>query len=342
MTAMPENPSGVWYVYDGECPLCQTAANYFRLKETLGTLHLLNARTDPAHPILQGVKARGINLDEGFVIIHDGRFYHGKTALRYMSDIGKEKNWFNCLNKLFHSETSANFFYPWMKGIRGLLLRLRGVRNINNLSNPGEPIFKPVFGANWDDLPRVMQRHYASRPYHDDRVTVEGALDVMLSPFARILSPLFKLTGTLIPYSGKKVPITVNFISRNNDNTFTFDRILNFPNKSPYHFRSSMFPIKGDEMIEATRSGLGWHCRYIWWDESVMLLHKGYVFKFLGWFIPLPLTWLIGKTYAEEIAIDDDTFDMSMEIFHPLWGTVFGYAGRFKIVKDRHDDAANN
>jgi len=88
-------------------------------------------------------------------------------------------------------------------------------------------------------------------------------------------------------------------------------------------------------MVEITATGFGWHCRYIWWDDMVTLLHKGYVFKLFGWFVPLPLTWLIGKGYAEEIAIDDDTFEMNMEISHPPGNIMLGYKGRFRVVKDR-------
>ena len=42
-----------------------------------------------------------------------------------------------------------------------------------------EPIFKSIFGASWDELPSVMRKHYANRPYSDDITIVDGVLDVM-------------------------------------------------------------------------------------------------------------------------------------------------------------------
>ena len=323
-----------WYVYDGQCPLCQTAATYFKIKQACGTLHLLDARSDPSYPILQQIKEQGIDLDEGFVIIHKGRLYHGKDALRFMSDIGEEKNWFNRFNKFFHSEASANLFYPWMKAVRGLLLKIRGVQKIDNLVDRDKPIYQSLFGFDGEHLPHVIQRHYANRPYSDDRMTIEGVLDIELSWPVRLLAPLLEATGTLVPYAGKGIPFTGSFISTADTNTFTFDRLFSFPNKKPYNFRCALTPIGDKGLIEITNIGFGWHSKPVWQDGSVVMIHKGYVFKLFGWFVPLPLTWIIGTVDAIETPVDENTFDMSVTISHPLWGNVFGYKGRLKITKD--------
>ncbi len=128
------NANGMWFVYDGACPLCQTAATYFKIKEIYGALHLLDARSDPAHPILQQINARHIDLDDGFVIIQNDNFYHSKDALRFMSDSGAPNSWFNRIVRLFRSKIAATIFYPLMKMVRNLLLRLRGIHQINNLN----------------------------------------------------------------------------------------------------------------------------------------------------------------------------------------------------------------
>jgi hypothetical protein len=52
--------------------------------------------------------------------------------------------------------------------------------------------------------------------------------------------------------------------------------------------------------------------------------------------MPIPLTLFLGKGYAEEIAIDDNTFDMITHITHPLWGRIYQYNGRFKVTKEAH------
>src|SRR5690606_19976848 len=117
---------GVWFIYDGDCPICQYAALALRIKREYGALHLLNARTDPDHPLLQAVNARGLDLDAGMVIVHNGTFYHGKRALRFMARHGDNQGWFNRFNRLlFWSDRIAALLYPWMRATRNFLLRRR-------------------------------------------------------------------------------------------------------------------------------------------------------------------------------------------------------------------------
>ncbi len=45
----PESKNEVWFVYDGECPLCTNAAMALSIKKELGSLNLLNAREASSH-----------------------------------------------------------------------------------------------------------------------------------------------------------------------------------------------------------------------------------------------------------------------------------------------------
>ncbi len=310
------------------------AAFALRIRREYGPLYLLNARDNPDHPLLIEINQRNFDLDEGMVILCNGRFYHGQSALVFMARHG-DTGWFNRVNKaLFQSEWLARVTYPWMRATRNLLLKLKGGQPINNLCNAHEPVFKPVFGDAWPHLPKVMQRHYANRAYRDDVATVEGTLQVESSVIGRLLKPVFLLTGVLVPYEGKDVPVTVNFISESRSNAFRFERTFSFPGRRPYKFLSKMVPRGGNEIVELMGPGLGWRSAYSWNGEKVVLAHRGYVISVLGALLPVPLTFLLGSGYAEEIPIDDDTFSMMTEIRHPLWGRIFGYNGTFKITKD--------
>tara|TARA_B100001564_G_scaffold344343_1_gene341808 strand:- start:23 stop:415 length:393 start_codon:yes stop_codon:yes gene_type:complete len=120
-------------VYDGYCPLCSCAAEYYRIQRQVGVLNLIDARTSN-DPILKEITKRKIDLDEGMVVRKDGVFYHGKDALSLMAQIGSNENWYNKLNKhLFASTTSASFSYPYLRALRNLLLKIRGAGKINNL-----------------------------------------------------------------------------------------------------------------------------------------------------------------------------------------------------------------
>lgn len=95
-----------------------------------------------------------------------------------------------------------------------------------------------------------------------------------------------------------------------------------------------MTPVGGNEMAEVMRFGLYWRSAFIWTGTKVILEHRGYGVRLLGIYIPLPLVLLMGKGYADETPIDDNSFSMSMKIVHPIWGMVFGYSGTFKMTKD--------
>jgi hypothetical protein len=94
-----------------------------------------------------------------------------------------------------------------------------------------------------------------------------------------------------------------------------------------------MKPVGGNELVEFMRLGLGWRMAYTWTGEKVILSHKGYVLSLCGFLLPLPLDLLIGKGCAEETPAGDKEFSMMMEIRHPLWGRVYGYSGKFRILE---------
>jgi hypothetical protein len=112
------------------------------------------------------------------------------------------------------------------------------------------------------------------------------------------------------------------------------ERHFSFPNEKPYMFRSKFVPVQGNDVIEIMKFGIGWRCYYSFDGAKVLLTHKGFYWRVAGLLIPLPLALLLGKGYAEEVAIDDDNFKMLMVITHPLFGKTFEYRGRFKICQE--------
>lgn len=323
---------GVWFVYDGECPLCKSAAHALRIKKDYGALHLINARDHKDDPLIQAVNNQGFDLDAGMVIYADGCFYHGKDALKFMARYGEARNIFTALCKsLFWSRAFAALTYPWMRGTRNWLLKHKNVGRIDNLQLKDQPIFQSIFGASWDDLPPVIKKHYANRPYTDDRVVAEGTLDVLCKHPLKALAPLMSLMGQIPPANARNVPVIVHFTSEPNNKAFTFDRVFNFNNRKPYSFKSKMVQIEGNQVIEIMRFGLGWKMLYLWDGEKVILKHKGYALNIFGHFIPLPLTLILGEGYAEEHPVDESCFDMMTHITHPWWGKVYEYKGRFRI-----------
>lgn len=334
--ATGELKGNVYFVYDGDCPICTTAAHALRIRDAVGTLHLINARDGADQPLVREVTERGYDLDEGMVIKFGERYYHGADALGIMALLGSGVGWFNCMNAiLFRSPRVAALLYPAMRGTRNTLIRIKGVPKLSNLaSSEKAPIFKSIFGTAWEAMPPVMHQHYANRPYTQDVVTVEGVMEVRASRLMQLFAPLLKWSGLLVPYQGKEVPTTVTFRSESDSRAFAFDREFRFLGKAPYHFRSRMLPVAGNEVIEYMSLGIGWHAAYRFADNKVTLTHRGYVWRVLGYNIPAPLHWLFGKGYAEEEATGDASFRMYMDIRHPWFGEVYTYAGNFEIKEE--------
>jgi hypothetical protein len=260
--------------------------------------------------------------------------YHGEDALHMMALLGSNKGWFNRLNAiLFSSRPLARFCYPAMRGVRNILLRMNGVEKIQNLQvahTIGEPIFKSIFGEKWNSLPAVIRDHYRVRPYSDDVVIAKGALDIKVSWFMGLMA---RLTGMLVSYSGSGIPTTVTFRSGTESDAFHFDRVFHFPDKGEIRFRSRMEWMGNNELIEFMGFGIGCRTAYEWNGDSVILEHRGYVWRLFGILIPLPLTAVIGKGRAEEKPISDASFSMWTHINHPLFGEALRYSGTFEIIE---------
>lgn len=326
--------SGVWFVYDGACPICNYAAQALRIKARYGELHLLNARDTSDHALINLINTQGLDLDEGMVIYCERRLYHGASALHFMAKFGDGEGPFNFANKaLFWSDGISVLVYPLMRHARNAMLKVLGKSKIDNLNLKNSPIFQEIFGPAWEGLPKVLKKHYANRPYSTDRVTVEGLLDVSCRSYMRFLRPFYRVLGSLPAVTENNVPVTVNFDSAPDTKAFHFKRVFNFADTMPYHFKSRMLQVSENEVVEIMRFGVCWRMTYSWDGKKVRLRHKGYALKIFGYYLPLPITPLLGRGEADETAVDDDHFDMNVTITHPLFGVVYSYAGSFKVIQ---------
>ena len=328
-----EERRGVWFLYDGACPMCSAVAVALRIREEYGELHLLDARQNRNDALYIEATRRGLDLDEGVVIYVDGRFHHGAEVLTFMSRFGDPGNAMMGVSKLaFRWRPLAELIYPWLRAGRNRLIRRRGVAPIDNLDLGEEPVFKPIFGAAWAELPPVFHKHYANRPYSSDLTVVEGVMDVSSAGPMRLLAPLLNALRQIPARNEKGVPVRVEYRSQPDMRAFHFRRVFRFEGGRTYEFRSRMVGEGGANVVETMRFGLCWRLRYGWDGEKVTLDHRGYGLRLFGRLLPLPLGLLIGESRAEERAVDENRFDMATTITHPWWGRVYEYKGRFTVV----------
>jgi predicted DCC family thiol-disulfide oxidoreductase YuxK len=329
---IPVTQADIWFIYDGDCPICTHAALAFKIRQHHGQLLTLNARDNLCHPLIQQINEQQIDLDEGMVIYAHGKFYHGAAALRLMASYGRIQNPFMfILKSLYGSKTLTRLTYPWLRGLRNYLLRHKKVPQIDNLRRCERPIFQDIFGETWDALPPVLKKHYANRPYTEDKIVVQGVLDVYCKAPLIWLAVIMRWLKQIPVCNENAVPTTVIFQSDPNTPAFQFRRTFYFQQEPPYQFASRMICLKGNNLVEEMRYGLGWKLQYRWDGEKIILSHQGYVVRCLGHWIPLPVTWILGAGYAEEYALDAERFSMFTHITHPWWGKVYEYKGVFQL-----------
>lgn len=113
-----------WIAYDGQCPFCQAYVRLTRLRES-GAFSLIDARG--AHPALEEVRRAGLDLNEGMVVKHGGRLYHGADAMHLLSLLSTRSGVFNrVMALLFGRPRLARLLYPVLRAGRNLTLRLLG------------------------------------------------------------------------------------------------------------------------------------------------------------------------------------------------------------------------
>lgn len=194
-------------------------------------------------------------------------------------------------------------------------------------------IFEAIFGEQWQGLPEIFKRHYAVREYSDDMVTATGTISVRLSWLTTLLSPLMNFMGILPPFAGEDIPITVVYSGKPESNAFHFERIFYYPNRKPYIFKSKMVPLGKNKIVELTQLRMGWIFFCGFSDGLVKLRHDAFVFKLFSWYIPLPVALMLGKCFAEEVAVSENRFNMKMQFIHPWFGITYEYFGSFDIAK---------
>ncbi|QCI80480.1 DUF393 domain-containing protein [Hankyongella ginsenosidimutans] len=128
-----QTPDPIWIVYDGECPFCSAYVRMVRLREAVGTVALIDARTD--HPAVREAKSLGLDLDEGMALKMAGEWLHGDAVMTRLAMLSSRSNTLNRLHAwVFQNPARARLLYPWLRAGRNAVLRLLGRRKITELA----------------------------------------------------------------------------------------------------------------------------------------------------------------------------------------------------------------
>ena len=125
-------------VYDKECPVCDLYCRAVDVAE--GELLRIDAR-EPGEA-MDEITALGLDIDEGMVVRVDGEIYYGPEAIHELALRSNNKGILNRFASfVFRSRAMAKFFYPILKAMRNLLLKILRKTRINNLEQPGRDRF---------------------------------------------------------------------------------------------------------------------------------------------------------------------------------------------------------
>jgi predicted DCC family thiol-disulfide oxidoreductase YuxK len=116
---------GIVIVYDGDCPVCSRYVTMIRLRESVGSVSLVNAREGGEH--VQKVRDLGLDLNEGMVAFFGGRVYHGADCVNLLAMLGSDSGVMNRVHSLlFKNASFARLAYPAMRFGRNTLLTILG------------------------------------------------------------------------------------------------------------------------------------------------------------------------------------------------------------------------
>jgi predicted DCC family thiol-disulfide oxidoreductase YuxK len=132
----PVDSAEILLVYDQECPVCDVYCRMVRIRESVGTLRLVNARD--AGAVMDEITAKGLDIDEGMVLkLGNTLYYYCADAIHVLSLMSSRSGVFNRLTYwMFRSKSLSAILYPLFRFFRNLLLKLLRKSRINNLGLP--------------------------------------------------------------------------------------------------------------------------------------------------------------------------------------------------------------
>lgn len=118
----PLGKEEITIIYDGICPVCNAYVRYTRLQNSLSIV-LVDARQKVE--VLSELKLRGLDLEEGMVVIFGGRYFHGADAMHLLASLTTRSGIVNQISyALFSNPKYSAIFYPILKQARSILLWL--------------------------------------------------------------------------------------------------------------------------------------------------------------------------------------------------------------------------
>ena len=117
-------------IYDGACIFCDAYVRLLSLRDAVGPVELIDARSGDTR--LRAYESVGYDLNEGMLFEYNGTVYFGADAVNVLAILSTSVSTFNRINgALLSKRPVARFFYPILKFCRTITLKLRRVPKIS-------------------------------------------------------------------------------------------------------------------------------------------------------------------------------------------------------------------
>ena len=124
------------FIYDGECPFCNHFAHLLELKSSFPSLQIIDGRKNLA--LLTELYKKGYDLNDGAILINDGKIMNGAEAVSWICSEIKEPSHslLELIRIIFISKKRTQMLFPFLIWARRIVLTIRGKVlqpvNINN------------------------------------------------------------------------------------------------------------------------------------------------------------------------------------------------------------------
>ena len=112
--------------YDGQCPFCSAYTRMLHLRQAVGSVELIDARS--GDPRVAALQRAGLSLDDGMVLRRGDLVWRGADAMWMLSTLSEPGG---VLRTIMRSPRRARLLYPLLRTGRRLVLRILGRRPIN-------------------------------------------------------------------------------------------------------------------------------------------------------------------------------------------------------------------
>ncbi len=119
-------PRDDFLLYDGDCIYCRTYARKARIRTHSGErLRFIDGRKAPQ--LVEELRRDGCDIEDGMILILEGRRYQGAEAMEVLGSLATEPGWVNRLTRWVGSKSErARFLYPWFQRLRRVSLWMAG------------------------------------------------------------------------------------------------------------------------------------------------------------------------------------------------------------------------